>query len=176
MNDEDHDDDEIDIDLYAAERELLETLNRIGEGPCKGCPFRQHCATEPAACSDYVDWVDGEKVEGRGAHARNPSRDLFDFIEGNAPLAVADEVPWTRRHVLAALKVEAHERARYQRGYVFPQRNLTAAQVRAYWTWLRDRGATVTVAALSVLLSRLGPVGFTDAELAHIISPRKFRV
>jgi hypothetical protein len=127
--------------------QLLESIERVGDPPCKECPLREHCASEPAACLAFLMWVENGKAPEGG---RNPSRDIYDFMSNVAPLNVPAELTHQRNQVLAALLVEATNP-----GHPMLLCNgVDDERIKAYCKWLASEGVTVSLGAMGRLVAR----------------------
>ncbi len=158
---ENHDNEPVERTAF---EELLETIKKLGDPPCKGCPKFRHCASEPAACGDYAAWVEDNEVRNLN---RFPSRDLFDFVFGNEPFPIKLP-PNTRNRVLAALIVEARD-LRVPSSDL--QRTLQQESgIADYGRFMRVRGVGIAGASMAVLLNRWPGQKRTIRELDNILA------
>lgn len=119
----------------------------VGPPPCRGCPFFNFCANEPAACADYAHWVDVGEIRNE---QRQPTRDLFDFVFGIDPFGESMPQP-ARQIVLAALSVEATTAGL---AHYLEDSGEEPSGIRLYGQTMRRLGVVLGAGAMRTLLSR----------------------
>jgi hypothetical protein len=127
--------------------QLLDSIKRVGDPPCKDCPLREKCASEPAACLAFLIWVETGVIPEDG---RNPTRDLYDFMSNVAPLNVAPELTHQRSQVLAALLVEAANPNHPK----LLRKGASEDEIKSYCKWLAAEGVTIGLGAMGRLTAR----------------------
>lgn len=126
--------------------QLLESIKRNGDPPCKGCGFFRHCAEQPAACKTYAVWVEtGDLIEDE----RHPTRDIYDFVEEIVPFEFSGGQQSQRGQLLRVLFAEAPHKPRFK---ITPR--IEDNRVVRYRNWLRSLDIEVGPKLMARLLRR----------------------